>query len=101
VGQVPDLPRLRLSTPPRKWCLTPFPPVNADKIYTCFKMAPWPTPFNNWAQTFHNLVHTEHMRKVGTAEFAINSLGGKGEKGEKGPDDISLAANERITAWEE
>jgi hypothetical protein len=51
------------------------PTVNADKVYTCFKTANWPTPFNDWAQTFHNLVHSEHMRKVGKAEFAINSIG--------------------------
>ncbi len=23
------------------------PTVNVDKMYTCFKMAPWPTPFND------------------------------------------------------
>jgi hypothetical protein len=50
--------------------------VNADKIYTCFKTAGWSTGFNDWAQTFHNLVHTEHMRKTGnTGEFAVNPLG--------------------------
>jgi hypothetical protein len=49
--------------------------VNADKIYTCFKTAGWGTGFNDWSQTFHNLVHTEHMRKEGTAEFALNPLG--------------------------
>jgi hypothetical protein len=51
------------------------PTVNADKIYTCFKTAAWSTGFNDWNQTFHNLVHSEHLRKEGTAEFAINPLG--------------------------
>jgi hypothetical protein len=49
--------------------------VNADKIYTCFKTAAWPTDFNDWRATFDNLVHSEHMRKVGKSEFAINPLG--------------------------
>jgi hypothetical protein len=51
------------------------PTVNADKIYTCFKTAGWSTGFNDWNQTFHNLVHHEQLRKEGTAEFAINPLG--------------------------
>ena len=51
------------------------PTVNADKIYTCFKTATWSTGFNDWNQTFHNLVHSEHLRKVGNGEFAINPLG--------------------------
>jgi hypothetical protein len=49
--------------------------VNADKIYTCFKTAGWPTDFNDWRATFDNLVHGEHMRKVAKGEFAINPLG--------------------------
>lgn len=40
------------------------PEVNADKMYTCYKTAEWPSGFNDWSQTFHNLVHSEHMRKV-------------------------------------
>jgi hypothetical protein len=51
------------------------PTVNANKIYTCFKTAGWSTGFNDWNQTFHNLVHSEHLRKEGTGEFAINPLG--------------------------
>ncbi len=51
------------------------PTVNANKIYTCFKTAGWSTGFNDWNQTFHNLVHSEHLRKVGSGEFAINPLG--------------------------
>jgi len=51
------------------------PTVNADKIYTCFKTAGWSTGFNDWNQTFHNLVHSEHLRKAGNGEFAINPLG--------------------------
>jgi len=51
------------------------PTVNANKIYTCFKTAPWPTNFNDWNQTFHNLVHSEHLRKTGDGEFAINPPG--------------------------
>ncbi len=50
--------------------------VNADKIYSCYKNAGWSIGFNDWGQTFHNLVHSEHMRKAGTpGEFAINPLG--------------------------
>lgn len=49
--------------------------ANADKVYTLFKTAGWPTNFNDWSQTFHNLVHTEQMRKEGMAEFALNPLG--------------------------
>jgi hypothetical protein len=33
--------------------------VNADMIYTCYKSAPWPAGFNDWNQTFHNLVHDD------------------------------------------
>lgn len=51
------------------------PTVNADKIYTCFKTAGWPTNFNNFDQPFYNLVHSDHMRKEGTGEYAINPLG--------------------------
>lgn len=51
------------------------PTVNADKIYTCYKTAEWSVGFNDWAQTFHNLVFTEHMRKVAKGEFAINPTG--------------------------
>lgn len=49
--------------------------VNANKIYTAFKTAGWSTGFNDWNQTFHNLVHSELLRKVGNGEFAINPLG--------------------------
>ena len=51
------------------------PTVTADKIYTCFKTAPWPAGFNDWTQTFHNLVYDELMRRVGKGEFAINPTG--------------------------
>ena len=51
------------------------PTVNADKIYTCYKTAEWPSGFNDWNQTFHNLVFSEQMRKVGKGEFAINPTG--------------------------
>ncbi len=52
------------------------PTVNSSKIYTCFKTAGWSTGFNDWNQTFHNLVHSKHMRKTETAgEYAINPLG--------------------------
>jgi hypothetical protein len=52
------------------------PTVNADKIYTCFKTAGWSTGFNDWNQTFHNLVHSEHLRKdEANGCFAINPLG--------------------------
>jgi hypothetical protein len=49
--------------------------VNADKVYTLFKTAGWPTNFNDWRMTFDNLVYSEHLRKVGKGEFAINPLG--------------------------
>jgi hypothetical protein len=49
--------------------------VNADMIYTCYKSAPWPAGFNDWNQTFHNLVHDETMRRVGKGEFTINPTG--------------------------
>ena len=51
------------------------PTVNADKIYTCFRNAPWPLGFTDWRAPFDSLVHTEHMRKVGVGEFAINPPG--------------------------
>jgi hypothetical protein len=49
--------------------------VTADMIYTCYKTAPWPAGFNDWNQTFHNLVNVELMRRVGKGEFAINPTG--------------------------
>ena len=49
--------------------------VTADMVYTLYKTAPWPAGFNDWSQTFHNLVHAELMRKVGKGEFAINPTG--------------------------
>jgi len=51
------------------------PTVTADKMYTCFKNADWPTNFNDWRATFDHLVHEEDMRKVGVGEFAINPTG--------------------------
>jgi hypothetical protein len=51
------------------------PTVNADKIYTCFKTADWPTNFNDWRAPFDRLVHEEDMRKTGVGEFAINPTG--------------------------
>jgi hypothetical protein len=51
------------------------PTVNADKIYTCYKTAEWSVGFNDWSQTFHNLVYNEFMRKTGKGEFAINPTG--------------------------
>jgi hypothetical protein len=49
--------------------------VTADMVYTCYKAAPWPAGFNDWDQTFRNLVYAELMRKVGKGEFAINPTG--------------------------
>jgi hypothetical protein len=52
------------------------PAVNADKIYSCFKTAGWSVAFADWGQPFHNLVHTDQMRKTGTAgEFSITTVG--------------------------
>lgn len=51
------------------------PNVDANKVYTCFKTANWSTGFNDWRQPFDNLVHSEHLRKVGSGEFTINPLG--------------------------
>lgn len=50
------------------------PTVNADKIFTGYKTAGWSIGFNDWGQTFHNLVYTKHMRKEGK-EYALNPLG--------------------------
>lgn len=50
------------------------PTVNADKIFTCYKTAGWSIGFNDWGQTFHNLVYSKHMRKEGK-EYALNPLG--------------------------
>ena len=49
--------------------------VNANMIYTCFKTAGWSTGFNDWNQTFYNLMQLDHMRKLESGEFAINPLG--------------------------
>jgi hypothetical protein len=51
------------------------PTVNANKIYTAFKTAGWSTGFNDWNQTFHNLVFSEHLHKEGFGEFTITPLG--------------------------
>ncbi len=51
-------------------------PITADKIFTFFKTAGWFIGFNDWAQPFHNLVHSDHLRKLdGPGEFAITPLG--------------------------
>jgi hypothetical protein len=50
------------------------PTVNADKIFTCFKTAGWSVGVLDWAQPFHNLVHSKEMRKEGN-EWVINPLG--------------------------
>ena len=49
--------------------------ANADKTYTLFKTAGWSTNFTDWRATFDNLVHSEHMHKVGVGEFSITPLG--------------------------
>jgi len=51
------------------------PTVNADKIYTCFRKAKWPTNFNDWMQPFYNLVSAKDARSTDTGEFAINTTG--------------------------
>jgi hypothetical protein len=51
------------------------PNVNIDEMYSCFKTAGWSVGFKDWRQTFDNLVYSEHMRKVGTGEFTITTLG--------------------------
>lgn len=51
------------------------PTVTADKMYTCFKNAGWPTNFNDWRGAFDSLVYVEDFRKVGVGEFAINPTG--------------------------
>jgi hypothetical protein len=48
--------------------------ANANKVYTLFKTAGWSTGFNDWNQTFHNLVHKEYMRREGD-EWSLNPLG--------------------------
>ncbi len=52
------------------------PTVNADKIYSAFRAANWSVAFADWGQTFHNLVHSDHMRKgTNTGEFSITTVG--------------------------
>jgi hypothetical protein len=52
------------------------PTVNADKIYSSFRTAGWPVGFGDWAQPFHNLVHSDHMRKGANAgEYSITTIG--------------------------
>jgi hypothetical protein len=51
------------------------PSVNIDMMYSCFKTAGWPIGFKDWRAAFDNLVYSEHLRKVGTGEFAITTLG--------------------------
>lgn len=52
------------------------PTVNADKMYSCFRTAGWPVGFADWGQTFHNLVHSDHLRKATTTgEFSITTIG--------------------------
>jgi len=49
--------------------------ANIDQMYSCFRTAGWPIGFKDWRAPFDNLVYTKHMRKVGTGEFAITTLG--------------------------
>ena len=51
------------------------PSVNINMMYSCFKTVGWSVGFKDWRQTFDNLVHSEHLRKVGTGEFSITTLG--------------------------
>jgi hypothetical protein len=51
------------------------PSVNIDMMYSCFKTAGWSVAFKDWRQTFDNLAHSKHLRKVGTGEFSITTLG--------------------------
>ncbi len=52
------------------------PMVNMDGIYTFFKTAGWSVGFNDWNQTFHNLLHEDLIRKgAGKGEYTINPTG--------------------------
>jgi hypothetical protein len=51
------------------------PSANIDQMYSCFRTAGWPVGFNDWRAPFDNLVYSKHMRKTGTGEFAITTLG--------------------------
>jgi len=51
------------------------PNVNIDMMYSCFKTAGWSVGFKDWRAPFDNLTYSDHMRKVGTGEFTITTLG--------------------------
>jgi hypothetical protein len=51
------------------------PNVNIDQIYSCFKTAGWSVGFKDWRAPFDNLARVKQIRKVGTGEFTITTLG--------------------------
>jgi hypothetical protein len=52
------------------------PTANRDKVYTFYKTVGWSVGFNDWNQTFHNLVSDDLIRKVEpVGEFALNPTG--------------------------
>lgn len=52
------------------------PTANRDKVYTFYRTVGWNVGFNDWNQTFHNLVADDLIRKgEPTGEFAINPTG--------------------------
>lgn len=52
------------------------PNVNIDRIYTFYKTAGWSVGFNDWNQTFHNLLHEDLIRKADAkGEYTINPTG--------------------------
>jgi hypothetical protein len=52
------------------------PTANNDKVYTFYKTVGWSTNFNDWGQTFHNLLSGDLIRKgEAKGEYTINPTG--------------------------
>ena len=51
------------------------PSANIDQMYSCFRTAGWPIGFKDWRAPFDSLTHSKHMRKIGTGEWTITTLG--------------------------
>jgi hypothetical protein len=50
--------------------------VNADKLYTCYKVASWPMDFVDWDVAFRNhAARSRRMERVGKGEYRITPLG--------------------------
>jgi hypothetical protein len=51
------------------------PTINADKVYTCYKVADWPTNIKDWDFNFRSQIKDDLFRRNNPGEYSITPQG--------------------------